>query len=153
MLIYGGGGHKTQMQNLFRVIEPMENIQYVGFCDDEDEIKGIINFRCMPLRNKYSIITTFIAIPFVLFLNAKNLFKIIKRFRVIGVVGTGSGVVIIPSLFFKVLSVPIVFIETWSRFETKSLTGKVMYRVSDKFYVQSKELLKHYPKAVYSGML
>ena len=88
-----------------------------------------------------------------LFWHAKNLFEIVRKYNVVGLLSTGPGIAIIPSLFFRVFSVPIVFIETWSRFETKSFTGKVMYMVADKFYVQTREQLKYYPKAIYSGML
>ena len=46
-----------------------------------------------------------------------------------------------------------VFFVTWSRFETQSYAGKVMYRIADRFYIQNKSLLKFYPKAIYSGLL
>ncbi|EFD8919357.1 polysaccharide biosynthesis protein, partial [Escherichia coli] len=36
---------------------------------------------------------------------------------------------------------------------TYSLSGRIMYRLSNKFYIQNKSLLKLYPKAIYSGRL
>ncbi|MDD2698435.1 MAG: hypothetical protein PHF17_06500 [Arcobacteraceae bacterium] len=69
-----------------------------------------------------------------------------KKYDVKAVVSTGPGIV---SLFFKIFGKKIVFVETWSRFETKSMTGKI----ADKFYIQNKSLQKHYPKAIYGGLL
>ncbi|HAO9336376.1 TPA: polysaccharide biosynthesis protein, partial [Escherichia coli] len=47
----------------------------------------------------------------------------------------------------------VIYIETWSRFTTYSLSGRIMYRLSNKFYIQNKSLLELYPKAIYSGRL
>ena len=153
LLIYGEGGHKAEMDRFFQIVKRMGDIQYVGLYENVDKIENIINFRFIPLRNKYSMILTLIKFPLVLFLYGKTLVEIVSKYDVVGVVSTGPGIAIFPSLFFKVISVPIVFIETWSRFETKSLTGRVMCLFADKFYVQTREQLKHYPKAIYSGTL
>ncbi|WP_081652368.1 PssD/Cps14F family polysaccharide biosynthesis glycosyltransferase [Cyclobacterium qasimii] len=80
-------------------------------------------------------------------------FKIKKKYDVLSVISTGPGLAIPFSFLFKRGHSKIVFIETWSRFETQSYAGKVMYRLADKFYIQNKSQVKFYPKAIYSGLL
>ena len=76
-----------------------------------------------------------------------------KKYNVLAVVSTGPGIAIVVSLFFKIFLVKIIFIETWSRFNTKSLTGTIMYKISNKFYIQNKSLQSIYPNSIYSGLL
>ncbi|TWX63301.1 hypothetical protein ESZ39_17055 [Colwellia sp. C1TZA3] len=68
-------------------------------------------------------------------------------------VSTGTGMVIIPALILRLINKKVIHIEDWSRFDSGSYTGKVMYYIADKFYVQNKSLLQKYPKAIYSGRL
>ena len=84
------------------------------------------------------------------FFQAKKILKISKPYAVIS---SGPGLTI--SLFFwsKIFSIKTIYIETWSRVVTKSASGKICYYLSDIFFVQWKDLLKKYPRAVYSGRL
>lgn len=45
----------------------------------------------------------------------------------------------------------IIFIETFANSETKTLSGKMVYPISDLFIVQWPNMLKLYPRAVYKG--
>ena len=45
----------------------------------------------------------------------------------------------------------VIYIESFARITTPSLTGKILYHFADLFIVQWKELLKVYPKAKYFG--
>ncbi|KZK42839.1 hypothetical protein AM2_2498 [Lactococcus cremoris] len=47
----------------------------------------------------------------------------------------------------------VIFIESYARTETLSLTGKLVYRLSDLFIVQWPDLSKKYSKAKYYGEL
>lgn len=68
---------------------------------------------------------------------------------------TGSEVAIVPIIAGKcLLRCRTVFVETASRTENPSRTGKIVYPFCDVFFVQSPALLKHYgPKARYAGRL
>jgi len=69
------------------------------------------------------------------------------------VIVTGPGFAMVPALVAKILGGYLVVFESWSRFENRSKCGKALYRFSDQFFVQHKELLKLYPKAVWVGLL
>ncbi|KAF9585510.1 UDP-N-acetylglucosamine transferase subunit [Lunasporangiospora selenospora] len=59
----------------------------------------------------------------------------------------------------RMLGVPIdqtaaiVFVESFARVQTLSLTGKLLYPIADVFLVQWDELCQKYPRSNYLGML
>lgn len=62
----------------------------------------------------------------------------------------------IAGLFLKLLSIKnsyIVYVESFCRVKTMSLSGKLLYRFADAFFVQWPDLLLDYPKAKYIGRL
>jgi UDP-N-acetylglucosamine:LPS N-acetylglucosamine transferase len=71
------------------------------------------------------------------------------------IISTGAEVALAPIIVGKVLfRRRTVFVETASRKENPSRTGRLVYRFSDVFLVQSPALLAHYgPKARYAGRL
>lgn len=87
------------------------------------------------------------------------LFKIIRLF-IIGsrilrkekpdcFISTGALISIPILLLGKLHGKKIIFIETFARVESGSLSGKIAYLFADVFIVYWKNLLKIYPKAVY----
>ncbi|XP_067845762.1 UDP-N-acetylglucosamine transferase subunit ALG14 homolog [Heptranchias perlo] len=54
---------------------------------------------------------------------------------------------------FGMKKVLIIYIESICRVETLSLSGKILYNLSDYFFVQWSTLQKKYPKAIYLGRL
>lgn len=156
LLIYGEGGHKAQMHRLYKQLKQEINssINFIGICENHNAIKELeCNYSLYPLRDKYSYLKTFYLIPKFLYQNIKYFFKIKKEYKVKAVISTGPGISIILSILFKIYGTKIIFIETWSRFEGQTITGKIMYRFVDRFYIQNKSLQKLYPKAIYGGLL
>ena len=49
--------------------------------------------------------------------------------------------------------VVIVYVESICRVETLSLSGKILYHLSDYFFVQWSTLKDKYPKAIYLGRI
>lgn len=47
----------------------------------------------------------------------------------------------------------IIFIETFANSKTKTLSGKIAYRIADKFIVQWEDMLKEYPNATFGGWI
>ena len=116
--------------------------------------KELINFEIPELRNKHSRIESLIKLP-IFIKNFLSIMTIInKTYNVKIIISTGPGIIIPISLYFKFKkNIQIVFLETWSRFETKSFTGRFMYKIADKFYIQNKSLKKLYPNSIYGGLL
>jgi len=51
----------------------------------------------------------------------------------------------------KLMGKTIIYIESFARVDTPSLTGKFMYPIADLFIVQWEDGLRYFPKAVYGG--
>ena len=56
-------------------------------------------------------------------------------------------------LFLGVKHVKIVFVESFCRVKSLSLTGRLLYKVADRFIVQWQGLREKYPQAEYLGQL
>lgn len=68
-------------------------------------------------------------------------------------ISTGSNVPIPFFILGKLFGKKLIYIESISRVSKPSLSGKILYRFSDLFFVQWKEMQKFYPNAIYAGRL
>jgi UDP-N-acetylglucosamine:LPS N-acetylglucosamine transferase len=156
ILVYGGGGHKEQMRRLYNKILTVSDaeILFIGICEKYCDIKDIkINFFVKNLREKYGIIKTLINLPISIIIETYYFISITYKYNIKLIISTGPGIAIIPIFLGKVLGKKIVFIESWSRFRSSSLTGKIVYYLSNEFFIQNKSLKNVYPKAIYGGLL
>ena len=64
---------------------------------------------------------------------------------------TGVLAVIPLALLMKLFGGKLIYIESFAKVCSKNLTGNLLYRFADQFYVQWEEMLKLYPKAIYKG--
>ena len=53
----------------------------------------------------------------------------------------------------KIFGSKIIYIETFANIRTKTITGRLLYPISDKFIVQWKSMLEIYPDAIYGGWI
>ena len=53
----------------------------------------------------------------------------------------------------KILGSKIIYIETFANIKTKTVTGKLLYPIADKFIVQWESMLELYPKATFGGWI
>lgn len=67
------------------------------------------------------------------------------------VVCTGVLATVPLCLLCKLFGKKLVFIESYAKVERPTLTGKLLYPFADRFYIQWRELLEFYPKAVCVG--
>lgn len=156
LVIYGEGGHRAQMDRLYCRIKPgleRRNLLTVGICENNDALDGFKSFSQRHVRDKHSRFRSFITFPTSFGRSIFLVTQIVSRYQIVGVISTGPGIAVIPSILLGLMGARIVFLESWSRFETRSLTGRVMYRVAHRFYIQNRNLKKLYPNAVYGGLL
>lgn len=69
------------------------------------------------------------------------------------IVTTGTHTAVPICYIGKLFGSKVIFIETFANSKTKTLSGKMVYPIADTFIVQWKEMLKLYPKAIYSGWI
>lgn len=89
----------------------------------------------------------------------KFIFNIVKsliiffKFKPNCIVTTGAHTAVPMCYIAKFLRRKVVYIETMANISTRSMTGKLLYRIVDLFIVQWEQMLTLYPKAVYKGWI
>lgn len=78
-------------------------------------------------------------------------FKILQKEKPDIVISTGALITVPLCILAKIMGKKVIYIESFARITTPSLTGKILYHFADLFVVQWKELLDVYPKAKYFG--
>ncbi len=82
----------------------------------------------------------------------KSIFLFIK-YRPNIIVTTGTHTAVPMCYIGKLFRRKIIFIETFANRNTKTLAGKLVYPIADKFIVQWESMLKLYPKAELWGWI
>ena len=67
------------------------------------------------------------------------------------IICTGVLAMIPLCLICKLFGKKLIFIESFAKVTSPTLTGKLLYRFADRFYVQWPQMLEIYPKAIYVG--
>lgn len=94
-----------------------------------------------------------ITYPFKLLANCFiSLFYFIK-FRPKYIITTGAHTAGPICCIGKIFRSKIIYIETMANLSSKTITGKLLYPISDLFIVQWESMLELYPKAVYGGFI
>ena len=92
--------------------------------------------------------------PFRMVSSLPRMWRVLREQRPDVVVSTGSEIAIPVFYLAKLLGMKTVFIETCSRVQMPTGTGRLVYPISDVFLVQWPEMLSSYgPKAQYKGGL
>lgn len=109
-----------------------------------------------PKRVNYLVYGTksnMLTYPFKLLYNCfKSLFLYIK-IRPKFIISTGAHTAGPMCCIGKIFGSKIIYIETFANSETKSVTGKLVYKFADLFILQWEGMLKLYPKAKFGGWI
>ncbi|WP_083758951.1 PssD/Cps14F family polysaccharide biosynthesis glycosyltransferase [Shewanella sediminis] len=154
LVIYGRGGHKEQMRRLLNELRKSSpNLKFVSIADVDDKFGSQCHLKCPEPRDKFNLWSA----PFkLIYSGAVSLIqsvRLVAKYRITGIVSTGPGMAVFPSILFRLLGKQVVYIESWSRFYSASLTGRFMYCISNIFYVQNKTMKSIFPNAKYTGRL
>jgi beta-1,4-N-acetylglucosaminyltransferase len=88
------------------------------------------------------------------FLNLWEAFRILRHERADVILSAGAGpavpFAIIGRVFFRTR---VVFVETIASTHTATLTGRIMYRLAQRFFYQWESLSAFFPKGKYGGPL
>lgn len=145
-LVGSSGGHLTHLYMLKKFWSDKERF-WVTF-DKEDARSLLSNEQMYPChyptnRNFKNLMK-----------NSLLAWKILKKEKPDLIISSGAAVAVpffyIGKIFFHTKN---VYIEVFDRVNTPTLTGKLVYPITDKFIVQWEELKKPYPKAINLGSL
>jgi UDP-N-acetylglucosamine:LPS N-acetylglucosamine transferase len=141
-LACSAGGHLTELLQLEKAWSGMEHFFVSDRRANALELaeRERVFFLVCPRRN-----------PLKLLANAFQALGLLLRERPDVVVSTGADTAVALCVLAKVLGKRVVFIESFCRIKSGSLSGKIMYRFSDLFLVQWPQNREFFPKAEYSG--
>lgn len=141
------GGHLTQLL----MLKPLMD-KYNGFLLTESTSYGIpenvkrVYFLSQVNRKE-------ILLPVKLIGNAFRSLYIFLKEKPDIVITTGVLAVVPMCLLVKIFGKKLVYIESFAKVTSPTLTGKFLYKFADRFYVQWEPLLEFYPKAKCLGKL
>lgn len=139
------GGHYDQIIQLLPLMKKYKSFiitEKVDFNLNTENIKTYY-LKQLNRKEKKAIIKLF-------FNFIKSLYIFIKE-RPDYMISTGVLSTIPMALIVKFFRKKLIYIESFSSTNVPTLTGKFLYKFSDRFYVQWEEMLKIYPKAIYIG--
>ncbi|MBE5873473.1 MAG: polysaccharide biosynthesis protein [Lachnospiraceae bacterium] len=83
--------------------------------------------------------------------NSFRALSIIIKERPKVMITTGVLAIVPLALLMKLFGGKLIYIESFAKVTSKTLSGKLLYKFADQFYVQWEEMLKLYPKAIFKG--
>lgn len=83
--------------------------------------------------------------------NSFRSMRIIIKERPKVMITTGVLAIVPLALLMKLFGGKLIYLESFAKVTSKTLSGKLLYRFADRFYVQWEEMLKLYPNAIYKG--
>lgn len=148
LVIYGEGGHESEASNFIEEMNLIASDIRMYTCSSSYKV----DFRINEIRDKYN---NFSLIKGLIgnIRSLSRLFKFYRKSNITHIVSLGPGISIVPLLLSKFFKIKTAHIETSCRFESKSISGRLIYYIVDSFYVQNKELLYLYKNAVFVGRL
>jgi beta-1,4-N-acetylglucosaminyltransferase len=91
------------------------------------------------------------AFIFKMIINTLKSLRIFLKEKPDMVVSTGVLATIPMCIITKIFKKKLIYIESFAKINSPTLTGKLLYKYADQFYVQWKELNRFYPNAIYKG--
>lgn len=154
LVVLGEGGHTTELLKLVDLLSDRYDYHYVISRQDNlsaSRIKypGPVYTLNRP-RGKQ---TGKLGAIFYTILAGIQSCRVLLRVRPAAIVSTGPAIAVPISIIGKLMDVRIIFVETGSRVRSLSLTGRIMYRWADLFFVQWPQLADNLPRAIYAGRL
>ena len=150
-LICSSGGHLTQMLRLNKVLSDYN----VTLITEKTEISKVLKQSDIdeilfpPHGGREDVFKYLFKFSLNIIL---SLYRYI-RYRPKIIISTGAHTALPTCYIAKLFGSRVIFIETFAKISTPSLTGRAVYPIADVFYVQWPALKSYYPKAKYKGKL
>lgn len=139
------GGHYEQLMMLRPLMDKYESVLVTEKTDYSSQVAGVKTYYLKQINRKEK---TFL--PY-LFVNSFRSLKIFFKEKPDVMITTGVLAIIPLALIMKLFRKKLVYIESFAKVHSKNLTGNLLYKFADRFYVQWEEMLELYPKAIFKG--
>lgn len=139
------GGHFEQLMMLRPLMEKYDSFVITEKTAYGTKVDGIKTYYLIQVNREEKS-----CIPKLLV----NAFKSLKLFiteKPDLIICTGVLSMIPMCLIGKLFGKKLIYIESFAKVTSPTLTGKLLYRFADQFYVQWPQMKEIYPKAIYVG--
>lgn len=139
------GGHFEQLMMLKPLMNKYDSFVVTEKTGYSSNVEGFTNYRLMQVNRKE------LSMPFRLIINGfKSVYILIKEKPDV-IITTGVLAMIPLCLLAKFCGKKLIYIESFAKINSPTLTGKLLYKYADRFYVQWESMKKFYPDAIYLG--
>jgi UDP-N-acetylglucosamine:LPS N-acetylglucosamine transferase len=132
MIVCSTGGHLLQMQELHEAWKPFERI-WVTFdkSDSRSLLRGerVVHAHGPTNRNIPNLLR-----------NLRLALRLLRRERPSAILTTGAGVAVPFAWVGKLLRIPVIYVESFTRIDGLSLSARMIAPVAERMYVQWPEL-------------
>lgn len=154
MAVLGDGGHTAEMIQLLELLGPQYNYTYLVSSSDHIStgkitIPGPIHYITRPRDKGEGTFKVLWKLLLCFLQTAWLLYKV----RPDAILGSGPALMVPPALLGKLAGIRVIYIENACRTTEISLTGRIMIRIADLFFVQWEYLQERYPQTIFAGRL
>ena len=145
MLVCSSGGHLLQMLGLREAWGDHERV-WVTF--DKADARSLLRDE----RVKYAFGPTNRNIPNLL-RNVRLAWQLVRHERPRALITTGAGVAVPFAWTARAMRIPVIYVESFTRIEGLSLSGRLIAPAAERMYVQWPELAATSPRLHFAGNL
>jgi len=139
------GGHLEQLLMLKPLMEKYDSILVTESTDYGAGKLDVPTYYVNQINRKEILF-----IPKLVVIGFKSL-RILLKEKPDVMITTGVLATIPMALLVKLFGKKLIYLESFAKVTSKTLSGKLLYKYADQFYVQWEEMLKLYPNAIYKG--
>jgi UDP-N-acetylglucosamine:LPS N-acetylglucosamine transferase len=154
LVVLGGGGHTAQMRRLVRLLGGAYEYEFVAARNDllaANEVpQGARLFRVLNPREKDDRNALWAGIK--LLFSFVDALAVLLRSRSSVILACGPALAVPLCILGKLFGKKVLYVESWARVKTQSLSGRLVKPFSDLYFVQWRTL-QHVPGARYAGRL
>ena len=139
------GGHFEQLMMLKPLMEKYDSFLVTEATDYATAVPGMRMYYMSQVNRREK------SFPWRMLVNLWKSLRIMIREKPDAVITTGVLAMIPLCLLAKLFGKKLIFIESFAKISSPTLTGKLLYRFADRFYVQWESMKEFYPNAIYIG--
>lgn len=149
IFIASTGGHMSELLCLKKLIDKYDSYVVTEKTETTIDLKNTFGDKMfyVPYGTKAHLLKYI----FIFTFNFIKSFYLFIKIRPDFVITTGAHTAVPMCLISKLFRKKIIFIETFANVYTRSLSGRMMYKIADLFIVQWEPMQELYPNAVYRG--
>jgi len=147
MYICSVGGHLTQMLQMKEIFNKHKYVLITEKTDVTKEMKNEYNTEYLIYGSRKYLLRYLIIFTLNIF---KSMYLFIK-YRPDVIISTGTHTAVPMCYIGWLFRKKVIYIESFAKNKTPTLTGKLVYPIATKFIVQWESMLKVFPKAEYWG--